>query len=236
MNMASDIIPTALLASALTFMLAFWVAETIVRRAHVRYVDIYKTFPVNPEDIVMLGDSITDLTRWHELIPDVAIKNRGISGDTTRGVLNRLDPILRGKPLAVFILIGTNDLPWYVFTPDAAILKHYEAILKRFKVESKETRVFVQSILPREWRYSRRIRSLNGHLKTLAQKYGYTYIDLYPMFAERDGAIRRDLSNDHLHLMAAGYRLWVRLIQPYLDELKIQQREQFTITITQKVE
>jgi hypothetical protein len=42
-------------------------------------------------DIVMIGDSITDGAEWHEMFPQLNIVNRGISGDTTVGVLNRLD-------------------------------------------------------------------------------------------------------------------------------------------------
>lgn len=225
METSSNILLSALFASAVTFLLAFWVAETIVRKAHERYVDIYKTFPVLPEDIVMLGDSITDLTRWHELIPGVAIKNRGISGDTTRGVLERLDLILQGQPLAVFILIGTNDLPWYVFSSDQKILARYEVILQRFEQESPGTRVFVQSILPRTWPYAKRIQKINRRLEALAQRYNDTYIDLFSHFAGPGGAIRREFSNDRLHLMASGYRLWVKIIRPYLDELVVEQEK-----------
>jgi lysophospholipase L1-like esterase len=219
MEIYSDILLTSLFAAAMTLLLAFWVAETIVRKAHERYVDIYKTFPVHPEDIVMLGDSITDLTRWHELIPGISIKNRGISGDTLKGVLQRLDLIISGQPLAVFILIGTNDLPWYVFTSNRVILQRYEAMLKRFRQESPQTRVYVQSILPRSWRYARRIRIINARLKDLAGKYGCTYVDLFSSFADKHGAIRREFSNDYLHLKASGYRTWVQLLQPYLDEI-----------------
>jgi len=224
MDMLSDVVLSALFTSALTLFLVFRVAETMLKRAQQRYRDIYRTFPVHPEDIVMLGDSLTDLTRWHELIPGVAIKNRGISGDTTQGVLNRLDPIVSGKPLALFLLIGTNDIPWYVFTSDQTILKRYEAILKRFKEESPETKIFVQSILPRELRYKPRVLKLNQELKLLAKQYGCTYVELFPHFSNKSGGMRRDISNDHLHLKAEGYQIWVEVIQPYLDELVVQQK------------
>lgn len=47
--------------------------------------DKYKT--------MMLGDSITDEGRWDELLNINTVQNRGISGDTTSGVLERLDSI-----------------------------------------------------------------------------------------------------------------------------------------------
>src|SRR3954451_1058356 len=48
---------------------------------------------VGDADVVMLGDSITEGIDWHELFPHVRILNRGIGGDTSAGVLNRLDEV-----------------------------------------------------------------------------------------------------------------------------------------------
>ena len=63
--------------------------------------------------VVFLGDSITQ--GWGgglgAAFPGVKVANRGISGDTTRGVLIRLqDDVLALDPAAVVLLIGTNDL------------------------------------------------------------------------------------------------------------------------------
>jgi lysophospholipase L1-like esterase len=63
--------------------------------------------------LVFLGDSITQ--GWGDNIggafPGVKVANRGISGDTTRGVLIRLkEDVLDLQPRAVVLLIGTNDL------------------------------------------------------------------------------------------------------------------------------
>src|SRR5262249_41974904 len=62
--------------------------------------------------VVFLGDSITQ--GWGNLstsFPGVKVANRGIAGDTTRGVLIRLkEDVLDLHPRAVVLLIGTNDL------------------------------------------------------------------------------------------------------------------------------
>ena len=63
--------------------------------------------------VVFLGDSITQGwgDRLAKAFPGLKAANRGISGDTTRGVLIRLaDDVLALKPAAVVLLIGTNDL------------------------------------------------------------------------------------------------------------------------------
>jgi lysophospholipase L1-like esterase len=56
-------------------------------------------------------------------------------------------------------------------------------------------------------------------LEALAAKHGFTFVNLHPAFVDANGALRTELTNDHLHLMADGYVIWVSLIKPYIDEL-----------------
>ncbi len=63
--------------------------------------------------LVFLGDSITQ--GWGDdmgqSFPGVKVANRGISGDTTRGMLIRLEQdVLSLDPSGVVLLMGTNDL------------------------------------------------------------------------------------------------------------------------------
>ncbi|NTU74838.1 MAG: sialate O-acetylesterase, partial [Anaerolineaceae bacterium] len=166
--------------------------------------------------IVFIGDSITDGACWDELFPDLPVKNRGINADTTAGVLQRLPDILEGKPSSVFILIGTNDLPWFMYRTQDDILGTYDDILTRCQEDSPETKVFIQSILPRNRRYSKKIKLVNKGLEKLAKKHGFIYIDLFTHFVGKDGGLRDDFTNDHLHLMAEGYKRWVEILEPYL--------------------
>jgi lysophospholipase L1-like esterase len=148
------------------------------------------------------------------------IKNRGINADTTTGLLARMDCVTGGKPAAIFILIGTNDLPWYEHRHDEMILGTYREILEKIQKDSPQTKVFVESILPRAHSYAKRIQQLNPLLKTMAESYGYTFIDLYPHFANTNGDLRADFNNDHLHLLAPGYQCWKEILTPYLDQLQ----------------
>lgn len=208
-----------LAATLILFIFTRLTAERIIRQHHQQKTDFFAHYPVRPGDIVFVGDSITDNGRWHELFPHLPVKNRGINGDTVAGVLQRLGDILAGQPAAVFLLIGTNDLPWYMYHRDSYILDTYAAILECCKTESPETQVFVQSILPRHRRYARRIQALNAHLEELAGRYGFTFINLFPHFASSDGQIRPEFSNDQLHLLAAGYACWAEILSPYLNRI-----------------
>src|SRR5688500_7347332 len=56
-------------------------------------------------DMVFIGNSITDGAEWSELFNDLDIKNRGISGDVSAGVLHRLKEEAQRKPAKVFLLL-----------------------------------------------------------------------------------------------------------------------------------
>ncbi|GAP13343.1 lysophospholipase L1 [Longilinea arvoryzae] len=207
------------IASLLLMAVTRLAVERVAHAHHAQKVSFFNRYPVKPGDIVFLGDSITDGCRWDELFPGLPVKNRGINANLTTNVLSRMDNIVSGHPKAVFILIGTNDLPWFERRHDEQILETYEAILRRLKTETPETSVFVQSILPREKSKAVRIRKLNEGLKDLAMRYGYVYIDLFPHFATPEGQLRPELTNDSLHLLSAGYAIWAEILKPYLRGL-----------------
>jgi len=210
-----------MLVVTLFFLTLSRLAVEHVERSHYgQRVDFFRKYPVFEKDIVFLGDSITDGGCWEELFPGIPLKNRGINADTTTGVLKRLDEILANKPRAIFILIGTNDLPWFEYRSDDDILKTYNDILAYCKINSPATQVFVQSILPRKKNFSKRIQGLNIHLQKLAEKFGYTFINLFPSFVGAQGELKKELTNDSLHLMADGYAIWVENLKPYIEKLQ----------------
>jgi lysophospholipase L1-like esterase len=212
----SYLINVLLAAVVIVLILARLAADRLIRQHYAQKADLFRRWPVQPGDIVFLGDSITDGGRWDEFFPGLPVKNRGINADTTRGVLSRLDEITSGQPSAVFILIGTNDLPWFMFRNDADIIRTYQEILDHIRVESPATQVFVQSILPRHHRYARRIRDLNSLLESMTTGCNCIYIDLSTHFAADDGALLQELTNDQLHLMAEGYAIWQRILEPHI--------------------
>src|SRR5262249_54073306 len=79
--------------------------------------------------VVMLGDSITALTDWNALLPSFDVANRGIPGDTTEGVLERIDSIVAMHPRCVAVMLGINDLSEERSVQQ--VLKNYDAIVDR---------------------------------------------------------------------------------------------------------
>src|SRR5262245_42410399 len=93
---------------------AFTMARDLIKNWHQAGYDRWRTqFDILPpphDSIVFLGDSITELCHWSELLQNPSVLNRGIGGDTTQDILNRVDQIYRLRPQKLFLMIGVNDL------------------------------------------------------------------------------------------------------------------------------
>ncbi len=184
---------------------------------------LFKTLPQTKGEIIFLGNSITDGGEWAQLFNDARMVNQGISGDITAGVLHRLDAVTDRKPAKVFLLIGTNDLARTINAD--SVLKNILLITDYIKQESPYTKLFVQSILPVNEVYGKFsghtkntivIQQLNDHLRSNATTHHYQYVDLYSAFADESGRLKKELTNDGLHLLGEGYLLWKHIIYPYV--------------------
>jgi lysophospholipase L1-like esterase len=102
--------------------------------------------PVMQGEVIFLGNSITDGAEWSELFNSTTVLNRGISGDRTLGILNRLDEVTKRKPSKLFLLIGTNDLAGDILVQD--VVDNTLLIAQIVKKESPGTKLYIQSILP----------------------------------------------------------------------------------------
>lgn len=188
-------------------------------------VSLFEILSISSEDIVFLGNSLTDGCEWSELFDDSRIKNRGISGDVIHGVRDRLHQILPGKPAKIFLMIGINDVS-HDLSADS-IVAMAARLVETIRCESPQTMLYIQSILPvndafphyKKVRHKTRIiKDINHGYKNLSVLYNCTYIDLYSEFvAEGTDVLNPILTNDGLHLTGDGYRLWKRIIDPYLQ-------------------
>ena len=180
----------------------------------------FKSYANSPGDIIFLGNSITANTDWSELLGILNVKNRGISGDITFGVLERLKEVTEGKPAKVFILIGVNDISRNI--PYEYMVKNYEKIVTGIKTASPATRIYIQTLLPTNNSYDKfknhynkedKILAVNQFLKELASKENVTLIDLYPHFLDSDKKLDKQFTIDGLHLSAAGYLKWKEILE-----------------------
>ena len=180
--------------------------------------------PDTKDEIIFLGNSITDGLEWSELFGDERLKNRGISGDVTDGVLLRLSDITKLKPAQIFLLIGINDLAHGKSTKQ--VIENHRKIYAKIKKESPLTQLFVESVLP----VNNYFGSFRGHtnkgdsiavvniaLRKMAHEMGHTFIDLHSKMKDNQGKLRRDLTEDGLHLNGRGYQVWQEVIKDYIQ-------------------
>jgi len=186
-----------------------------------KYKELVQKFneePIAKKDYIFLGNSITAGTDWSKLLNLPQAKNRGISGDITFGVLERLQEVINRKPAKVFILIGINDISRNI--PDSLILGNYKKMIQRIREGSKKTHIYFYTMLPVNASFEKfknhygkdeHILYLNDEIRKLAAK-NVTIIDLYPHFLDEQKRLKAELTKDGLHLIPAGYQVWAEVL------------------------
>ncbi|SKB14985.1 Lipolytic enzyme, G-D-S-L [Planktothrix sp. PCC 11201] len=163
---------------------------------------------------ILLGDS---LSMWfpNSLLPSGTFwLNQGISGDTTSGILKRLDIFAKNNPNNIYILAGINDLKRQV--PVAEILENHQKILDYLQYNYPDTRILVQSIFPTQLPTetltfsipNSLIKQLNQNLAQQVNDRGSIYLDFHQRFTNTQGNLRSELTTDGLHLSPEGYKVW----------------------------
>ncbi|MCY7420815.1 MAG: GDSL-type esterase/lipase family protein [Chitinophagaceae bacterium] len=215
---------------AIGFVLArklYWTYPHVVKSNKIEYFlnrqQYFEVFPADSNSIIFLGNSLTQNFDVTELLQDLRIKNRGIYGDHTAGVLNRITPILQSKPRKVFIEIGLNDLLHQV--PRDTVLRNYEQIIDTLQ-NGGGTEVYIQSLLPIANtgeaadlpHINDDIRYLNEKLKSYALEHKASYVDLYARFSLNGSINPLYFSSDGEHLTGQGYLLWAELVKPLVNQ------------------
>ncbi len=176
-------------------------------------------------NIVFLGDSLTQGFDFQKYFPGQLILNRGIAGDTLgaepshRGLIKRLDSAVTiPKPQKLFILIGINDICDALYTNEG-LMAVYDKLLVEIKRQSPDTQIYVQSLLPVRGKYERylpAIRDYNAKLHELTIKHNVQFIDLFSIFADKDGLLPAEFTKDGVHINDAGYSRWATALRKYI--------------------
>lgn len=211
------------LSSTITFSLKAqqsWGDSTYRPDIYYPRIHLFRTMPVSKKDVVFIGDSITFWGDWPELLGLKKVKNRGIPGDTSFGLLERLAETVNSKPSIVLIMIGINDLARS--TPENVLLANYKRMLDTVRFYAPNTKVYFQSVLPvneifgklnNHYKHTYKIPIINKALKELAEIEDVEYIDLYESFSDSEGRLLKSLSWDGVHLTIEGYYNWLNVLK-----------------------
>lgn len=184
---------------------------------------------IDSTTIVMLGNSLTENGKdWQERLGTTKhVVNRGIIGDNTVGMAERLYQITPYHPKAIFLMAGINDMVGN--TTYEVVANHVITLIEAIRSQSPQTQLFVQSILP--------INETDGRWKTLAgrtddipfanmliraycETHDIPFVDIFPrMVRGRSNMLRQELTNDGLHLSEQGYRVWAFELKRFINKL-----------------
>jgi lysophospholipase L1-like esterase len=174
--------------------------------------------------LVFLGDSITQ--GWGDNLggafPGVKVANRGISGDTTRGVLIRLkEDVLALNPAGVVLLIGTNDLEEQA--DPQTIAGNLKLIIAELKKHNARMPIVLCQVFPSSAimkRPSAQIRRVNQlYAAAVRGDAQVTLVETFPLFAKGSGDAKVEEFPDLLHPNKQGYAKWASALRPILATL-----------------
>lgn len=176
---------------------------------------------------VFFGDSLTEFYDTDSAFSSFLSYNRGISGDTTQGMLSRLDGnLLSLEPSRVVFLGGANDLNHGVTTDD--VIVNIREILTRIKTSLPGCEIYVESLYPVNPythpiylnsvanRKNEDIDKINAALKPLCEELGCIYINVHDLLTDADGNLRAELTMDGLHVNKDGYDIVTTVLNNYL--------------------
>ncbi|MEZ8485344.1 SGNH/GDSL hydrolase family protein [Vibrio splendidus] len=184
-----------------------------------RYImtsDNHRHFSPNA-DLVMFGDSITEWAPWTDIFRDISMVNRGLAGDTTTGMLRRIDTTLNVKPKLVCFMAGINDLA-QGYDVDH-IYQNYIDMLKVW--QENDIRILVQSTLyvgSKLQGLNPSVELLNSKISEYCSQQGIAFLDVNSVLSPNQ-LLSNEYSCDDLHLNAKAYQVWAEVLQPTVAEL-----------------
>ena len=221
-----------LAVAVLSVLLYFAKKPTVTADYYDRKCDAFKLENANfaHGQTVFIGDSLTDGCALDVFYPELstAAYNRGIGGDSTAGVLKRLEfSLFDIKPSRIVLMIGINDINGMV--PNSEILENYGKILSEIKSALPEAEVYCVSVMPvnkdiesytviNAERTNSIVLEINPEIEALTVSYGYRFINLHADFCDADGFLKKALSPDGIHLNHDGYTVYSKIIKAALAD------------------
>ena len=182
------------------------------------------------ENVVFLGDSITELYDVDKYFGDYYHVQSGISGNKTWDLLDSMqERVYRYNPSKVFINLGINNFIWDRNSSEK-VADDIKEICNKIHERNPYTEIYIEAIFPYSnvWRnehngdadeegpVKEKILKTNEELKKYAKEKGFTYIDLYTPLANEDGYFNSEYSDDGLHPNEEGYKLITEKLLKYM--------------------
>lgn len=245
----------ALFAFALVFLVVFFF-ETVINFLYISSSDDedwanlarYNTsnaelyvLSAGTNQVVFMGDSITDFWDLESYFPDKSYVNRGIGGQTTPQMIVRFRPdVLELQPEVVVLLAGTNDIASVTgFEPNTIIEGNLATMIELCNAHNIIP--IVASLLPVcgdvvAERSPERILEVNSWLQSYAEENEYIYIDYHSAVVDSDGYLIQSYTDDCLHPNDAGYVVMKPLAEAAIEKALQSKTEALTSIASSKID
>ena len=168
--------------------------------------------------LVFFGDSITRKWDLASAFPELRTANRGIAGDTTRGMLCRVqENVVELHPSAVVFMGGINDLQSQPIASPEIIAANVRSILEKLNTS---TPVFLCETFPSKSVSLETVRAVNAAVDQVITDFpNVQRVKTFDVFLNADGTLNESLFLDGTHPNTAGYAVWKKVLEPELEKL-----------------
>jgi lysophospholipase L1-like esterase len=199
------------------------------QKKHQANLELAKTGNI---EVLFMGDSITDFWRntegnaagkpvFDKYFGHLKIANFGIAGDTTQGVLYRLQ---HGEgqgfsPKVVMLMIGTNNT---ARNTAEEIAEGIGAVVLEMLKDFPQAKILLLGVFPRGAANDpvrATIAEINSIISKLHDGNRVHYLDIGAKFLDAEGNIPRDIMRDRLHPSAKGYEIWAKAVKEPIAKL-----------------
>lgn len=218
---------TKLLLGIIVIILGFVIFHFVTvnhNKVKIKTIKTYKDRYIIPENIVFLGDSITDFYDLDKYYPDNNVVNSGVNGNVSEDILSDMyNRVYRYNPSKIFLLIGTNQIP--IGDSDDDIVEDIKKIITETHDNRPITKIYVESIYPVNSslnkktvkdRENDRISELNKKIEEMVKDIDYVeYINVYDKLVDGE-VLNEEYSDDGLHLNDNGYEVVTDILKKYI--------------------
>jgi lysophospholipase L1-like esterase/dienelactone hydrolase len=186
--------------------------------------------------VVFVGDSITDVwskpfgkwTSLEDTFAPMKVKNLGLAGDLSRGVLERVQDVIDLEPKAVCLLVGINDFSFgdefqsrgNDYTVCDHIVSNIAEIVDRLHAANPKLPIIINTVMPNG---VSKIPHVNALIKErFKDKESIVICDTYAVFVNGDTNLpKTGYTSDNIHPVEAGYQAWAAALKPIFQQLKL---------------
>lgn len=182
------------------------------------------------ENIIFFGDSLTARYDLEKFYSNKYIINKGINGNQTEDLLNRIDEdVYEYNPSKVILLIGINDLINEVDAKD--VLLNIETIINEIRFNRPSAKIYVESLYPVDEQtinakkgenqvdvFNKDIKTLNGEIEKMCKSNRVTYINMFDILVDNEGKLKKMYSKDGIHLTNLGYLKVTSVLNKYVGK------------------